>query len=408
MRKKPFKRGLFAILFAMLTVEAMVLFFSIYEPWVPIGPDRIINGDFEHLDSLKEWTGWDSGLTQRDPSGGFGGSAGVVLSTTSTRNGVLRKTITETDNIPAFRISLRATTRHIKPGLQVGHQPRAIFFYTDLSKKPLFNLPHGVFNITKDLNWRQYINFFPVPGNIKDARLQIQNFGTEGTLAIDDISVIPVTPRPSAPVFSIFFIVLWVSALAACLVVLEPWKTLPGIAVIFYALAIIIGVMLPGEILDGAIRYGATAAQRIKQRIERPAPAIAKKPSPTQPIELASAPRPVQQSSAPKSHQGTLIDQVHQHGHFILFMILALCAMKAWAPAGKPGLHALPVTAGLCLFAAATEALQFTTLDRKPDLVDLGVDLFGILIAVVAATLLTQTSRVLKKYRPKTDEAPLS
>lgn len=400
------KRRLLAALFAALTISSMSLFFTVYDPWTEIGPNRITDGQFETSACINEWTGWDNTLARLEPSDGFNQSGGVVLRVAPERNGILRMTVDETENIPAFKVSIRAAAQNIKKGRHAWHIPRAIFFFRDQGGKSLFNLSHGVFNITKDSAWRHYVNVFPVPENTLDGRLQIQNLGVGGILAIDDVSVVPVTPRPSAPFFSVFFILLWIAALAVCLLVLEPWKTLPGIAVLFYALTIIIGVLLPGNVLDGAITAAATKAHDIKQRIERPAPNVTipspttqtpdKKPPPTR---SSTAQRP----APPIAPKGNWVDRAHCIGHFILFTILALCSILRWSPAGKPLALALPVTAGLILFAAATETLQFITLDRKAGLSDLGVDVAGILFAISITTLLYWINRLFRKLFMRTE-----
>ena len=51
MLKKPANRTLFTALFAVLTVGGMALFFNLYEPWRPVGPELIPDGGFSAPES---------------------------------------------------------------------------------------------------------------------------------------------------------------------------------------------------------------------------------------------------------------------------------------------------------------------------------------------------------------------
>ena len=52
---------------------------------------------------------------------------------------------------------------------------------------------------------------------------QTENLGVAGVMHADDVSVIPVRARPSAPWWKLFFGTLWTAAFGFCLSALRPW-----------------------------------------------------------------------------------------------------------------------------------------------------------------------------------------
>lgn len=388
-RKPTFRNRALAIA-AVLTVGGIALFFNLYEPWMRIGPDRVIDNGFERPGCTAEWTGWNSDLTHLRPEGGYRKSGGVELQAGPGRHGVLRMTIFETEDIPAFRIGVRAKADRVAPGEQSYHVPRTIFFFRDQQGHVDYSRSHTVFNFKKDSGWKRFSALFPVPADIIDARLQVQNLGVGGTLTIDDISVIPVAPRPSAPLFHIIFILLWIGVFSACLLALSPWKSRTGTAALLCALAIILGVLLPGDFLDDTIVQTKTLLkERVHRRIPRP-------PESTQIAPAAKQPHP--QTKEPAVHKSnpetepqvhSFVQQIHTTGHFALFMLLAILSLSTWTDPRSPRRTARNVLGGLLLFAVSTEVMQFLTPDRKAGFHDLFIDLTGIFIATLLFEILT-------------------
>ncbi|HPR82999.1 MAG TPA: VanZ family protein [Pontiellaceae bacterium] len=376
------KRNLFAGVFAVLTVGTMALFFNIYEPWRPVGPELIPDGSFSTPAATNVWSGWNE-WTKLVPAGGFGGSPGVVLTASSNQHGILRFTAHDLTNIPAFRVSLRAAAHGVVRGKEGYHIPRAVFFYNDAQAKSLFKLHHGVMDIPKDRGWHHYKDFFPVPEGAVDARLQIQNLGIAGTMQIDDVSVIPVCERPSAPWWKLFFGVLWTTAFGLCLFALKPWMRRHGFLIMLTLILIMTGIVLPGKFLDSSIEKTVHTAKELIHKTAPPPPVQAVKTSPA-----PSAPSKPKGETPFIALAGTLIDQVHTTGHFILFSWLALLASLSWI-AAPPALRRITaVFAGLAFFAAATETLQFITIDRAAALSDLCVDIVGMAGAVALVFVL--------------------
>ena len=385
MQVKTTKRNLFVSAFAVLTVGAMTLFFNIYEPWMPVGPELIPDGSFSTPAATNVWSGWNE-WTKLVPDGGFRGSPGVVLTASSNQNGTLRFTVYNLTNIPAFRVSLRATAHGVVRGKEGYDVPRAIFFFHDTKAKSLFNLHHGVMDIPKDTGWRHYKDFFPVPKGAANARLHIQNLGNAGVMQIDDVSVIPVCERPSAPWWKLFFGVLWTTSFGLCLFALKPWTRHHGFLIMMTLVLIMIGIVLPGKFLDSSIEKTMQTTKGLIRKPVSPAP---------QPAVQTTKPSPVPPSpSKPKEEApfsalaGTVVDQVHTTGHYILFSLLAGLTSLSWISAPPALRRTMTVFAGLILFAAATETLQFITIDRAAALSDLRVDTVGMAGAVVLVLIL--------------------
>ena len=372
-------------LFALLTVAGMALFFNLYNPWIPVGPDRILDGGFENPSCIEEWTGWGERVSLT-PQAGFQKTSGVQIRTTPTKNGILRKTITEIENVSAFQVSLRATTQNVQGGKESWYFPRSVFFYRTTENKALFNISHGIFMIDKDSHWKHYTETFPVPDHVKNVTLQVQNLGVGGILCIDDLSIIPVKRRASAPLFTLFFTLLWSAALLSNVITLRLWKTTWGIGVLLVAALILLGVLLPSQTLNQGIDATYSSAKKATQQIEQ----LVSKPDPQQ--KPTSLQKPETEEFIAKK-EAEPIHYAHRLGHAALFMLLAMLSMLCWNAPSAPRRRPLFILAGLSLFAAATEIIQFITPDRTAKPPDFAIDLSGILLAVVLAQLATRYQR---------------
>ncbi len=393
--KRP-SRNLFATVFAVLTVGVMALFYNLYEPWYPIGPELIPDGSFSSPAATNAWSGWNE-WTRLVPDGGFNCSPGVVLTTSSNQNGILRFTVYDLTNIPAFRVSLHATAHGIVKGTEGYKIPRAVFFFHDAKAKSLFKLHHGIMDISKDAGWRYYKDFFPAPKGAVDARLHIQNLGIAGIMQIDNVSIIPVCERRFAPWWKLFFGTLWMTAFGVCLFALRPWSRRHGFPIMIILFLIMIGIVLPGKFLDGAIEKTVHTIKGLAPKTVTPAPRPPVQAVKTAPVQ----PAPVMLKEKPPAIvlPGTVVDNVHLVGHFIMFSLLAFLSALSWI-AAPPALRlAVAVFAGLVLFAAATEVLQFITADRAAALSDLRVDATGMAGAVVIVLVLRSIQRLIQKTR---------
>lgn len=394
-------RNLCIAAFAGLTVGAMTLFFALYEPWQPAGPEIIPDGGFSTPAATNGWAGW-SPLARIVPDGGFNGSPGVVLTTTaSNRHGVLRFFVTEIAGRKAFRVSLRAATSDVRGGAEPWQVPRSLFCYYDQNKKGLYHIRHQIFSAEKQQPWRSYAAFFPVPEEAVEARFYLQNLGRDGVLRVDDVSVIPVRPRSSAPWWKAFFGLLWFAAAGLSAAALSLWKRRFGPLICATVVLILIGVLLPGELLDGGIEQTKQGIQMLSKKFSPPKPAAASAGQP-------AAPQP----AAPKEEKPPLftgaeaLDHAHLIGHFALFSLLALLCALSWF-SEKPSLRrAAAVFAGLTLFAAATEALQFVTIDRIASLYDLRTDLAGMAIVILLVFAAARLRRTVFASKNKQVTAP--
>ncbi len=385
-----------AFVFTVLIIGGMTLFFSRYDPWEPIGAERIADGGFEGEAWQTQWTGWND-LVRHTEQRGFRNSAGVVLNTTSGRNGILRRTVRTPADTPAFRASLRAKANGIVRGRLGYHIPRALFYYRDRQGKGMWSVSHGIVNLRKDSGWNMYSNVFPVPDDVMDAHLHIENGGVAGVLYIDDVSLVPVRPRTSAPWWRTAFAVLWMSTFGFWLFRLRPWRKKSGLAATGLTLLILAGIVMPGEALDDAIRSGKSV---LSERVMRaPEPHTDERQSAeaeqTPAVSAASASEPETAARTPARE----MDQAHETGHRVLFALLGCLAGFCWLEPPRLWYRAVWLTAGLTCFAAATETLQMITPDREAGWSDLLTDLSGAVPAVAAVTLLQWIRRAHRRKR---------
>ena len=379
------KRNLFAGVFAVLTVGVMALFFNLYEPWQPIGPEMVPDGGFSTPAATNVWSGWNE-LTQIVPDGGFGGSPGVLLNTEGNRHGPLYFTVQDLTGCPALRVVLRATAKDIVRGEKHYYVPRAVLVYYNAAGKDITSRHQDLMDLHKDSDWRKYKAFFPAPAGAVYARLHVQNLGIAGIMRIDDVSIVPVQERFDAPWWRLLFGTLWTTAFGLCLFALRPWARRYGFLIMLTLTLIMTGIILPGKFLDDRIEKYTQAAKSLRPETVVPAPpAQTVKAHPEQPA-TPKAPRPKEDPVIvlPDIDVG----KVHVIGHFALFSLLAFLSSLSWISAPYSLRRAVEVFAGIAFFAAATEVLQFIPPDRSAGLSDLSIDVFGMAGAVVLILLL--------------------
>lgn len=379
------KRKISVSIFSIFTVVSMAVFFNLYDPWQPVGPELIPDGSFSSPSATNSWSGWGE-WTRLVPDGGFGGSPGAVLTCSSKEHGTLRFTVYNLTHIPAFRVSLRAAAHGIVPGKEKYHVPRAIFFYHDQAGKSLYRLHHGVTDISEDTGWKRYEDVFPVPEGAANARFHIQNLAVGGIMQVDDLSVVPVRERPSAPWWKLFFGTLWMTSFGLCLFVLRPWAHRLGPLIMLTLAIIMIGIVLPGEFLDQSIEKSLDTAKHL---ISTPAAPVTTVQPEQSAVQAPAKTPPVKPKAGPAvTAVEKEVDHVHILGHFGLFSLLAFLCALSWIPAPLSKRRVFSVLACLTFFAAATEVLQFIPPERSAGLGDLLVDTSGMAGAVVLVCLI--------------------
>ncbi len=210
---------------------------------------------------------------------------------------------------------------------------------------------------------------------------------------IDDVSIVPVRERPSAPWWKLFFGTLWMTAFGLCLFALHPWRRHYGAAITITLLLIMTGIVLPGKFLDDTIEKSIQTVKKLYPKPVLIAPAVQ-----TNPLEKTVAAKPpASRSARPKAEPpATGVEQTHMIGHFTVFSLLAFLAALSWLNAPPLLKRAGLLFAGLVFFSAATEVLQFIPPDRSACLNDLYVDAGGMAGAVVLVFLLRRIQHVIR------------
>jgi VanZ family protein len=344
----------------------------------------IANGDFNTPAATHGWIGWNR-RAQISPDGGYNNSPGVILTTSLNQHGCLRYFIHDLTNIPAFRVSLNAVAKGVVAKQETYQYPRALFFYTDHNNNPLFHLPHEFFGTQKDKRWHRYKDFFSVPASAANVQLYIQNSGTAGIMQVDDVSVIPVRARPSAPWWNLFFGALWTAGFGVFLFILKPWKRRYGSLIMLTVLFILTGILLPKNILNETIQTTRQSIRKLGQQLTNPVPPSSAQPGKPEP-KHPELEKPKEDIIDSLKETGT--EHVCTIGHFTMFSLLAFFSGLSWLTVLPALKRAGTIFAGLILFAAATEVLQFITADRTARLADMYVDLTGMAVAILLVILL--------------------
>jgi VanZ family protein len=214
-------------------------------------------------------------------------------------------------------------------------------------------------------------------------------------MQVDDVSVIPVRERPSAPWWKLFFGTLWTLSFSLCLFALRPWARRYGYMILVTLALIMIGITLPGKFLDTSIEKSFRTAKNLIPKHVTPAPpaqTVKAKPEPS------VAPKPAKPKDEPTfALSGTVVEQAHVIGHFTLFSLLAFLSALSWVSAPPSARRVAAVFAGLIFFAAATEVLQFIPADRSAGLSDLRTDVVGMVGAIVAVFALRSIQHLIAR-----------
>lgn len=445
----------------VLATLALLVFFRLYHPFVPVGDDLLgLRGfeaaSFESHDKLSAWRGWGE-FARWDPHAGFEESAGVVLSSDGKRRGGIRLDLDEPRRFEALTFRGRLRTMDLKRGSKDWLRARFVVFFRDAEGKPNWSHPHTACFLEGTHDWMLCRETFIVPSFAESVTITAQNGGTSGLAVIDDLELRPAVRRASATPLLTLAALVWAAGFTLPLLELRPWKRRYGLVTVVAALAIVVGVAAPAHVIGEALRLPDRAlVKALEWWSERgtaedaiPEPDAASAPraepgtprapasdastggaataAPAEPVPHPSAgttgvietPVPEAPSSAPSAAAAPApeprepsfdlpdltwrVAMWKNVGHAALFAILGFAAVAA-ARSGRPRWPLPGLFLALVIFAAGTEVLQFLVWKRQPALSDLGIDSAGI-VCGMALCLAVRGAWSLVRPRPSAPPA---
>lgn len=362
--------------FALLAL-CTVLYALLFDPYLDVGPELLVNGDFR-AQGIDHWhLGTGAEVLPGDLAGD--GSGMVRLHSEDNRKWVVvKQQITLSGKLEKVRLQANIKTREIKKGRRDWHRARLILGSYDKTGQWLPG-PHHAALLTGSQAWRGYSQVFSVPQNAATLQVQGQLPRATGTMWLEKISLREVKLKPLAGILDTLFIGLWSVYLFWLIVsfVRQKRPVIMGILLTGAILAVLIGALSPG-IKQVQWQQGAVVA--IQQALE-----------PHEPSE--QGPAETNRPAAPAAKNASLkkkMVELSLAGHFVFFVLVAVFAFAF------SGMRVDLLLVDLALFAAVTEFLQIFIRGRTPQLTDWMVDFGGAALGVICVLLY----RVLKRRAP--------
>ncbi len=381
---------------ALLFLGLMGLFYSTYDPYLVAGPEIEIGGDFT-TNPLKPGSGWKT-LSPRlywTEGEGFGGSAGLRLETRDEKGGRVDFVIENPRQYEALRLSGRMRVERVVMGRHPWRSARILLFFTDHLGKAHWDLPHTLCSLTGTQGWQRYEASFVVPSYAKHGQIVVQNPARSGTAWADDLHLTPVRAKSTVGTWKTLFATAWGVMLLYCIFRLRLWQRPWGTVLVLTTLIIVAGVALPattvGAALEGPVELVASVQElAAPPKLTTTPPQVAEKKSVTAEAkteERGAAQKTVKRARKPEKKKLTtdqlvtrnaISHQLKKSGHGLLFAVLGLFGLLSLARAEALSFGSIVLLlSGLLLFAAATELLQITVVNREPRLFDAFIDSTG-------------------------------
>jgi VanZ family protein len=294
---------------------------------------------------------WSPGNAVWESRGGFGDSGGVRLVASEAQPAFLEMHLPDPRRYAALAFRGRMRVEACAAGDNPWNAARLLVYFRDPDGAALWNHPHTICRFVGTAPWKEYRRVIRVPDGAVSAHVVVQNSCRSGTVWCDDIALQPVRINP-----------LFVSATALVI----------GAGLALVSWAVWLWGLWKGRgwvtlVLGGAIIFGAVCANAY--------------------LDMLAGLLQVD------------VRLLKKTGHFLLFGALgcAVCLGQTARAHRRKGAVTAAARAwtvvGLLVFAAATEFLQFATLDRSPAFTDLLIDAAGILAGTTLALMVSAGRR---------------
>ncbi len=397
---------------AALFLGFMLVFFRVYDPYVPQGAPLSPGGSFDRAfepaqgpapatrDS--EWRTYGSARWRA--GAGRGGSGGYVIDAAD-GGGSVELVLSRPLDAPYLRLTARMRGERIEAGAYFWNTGHASLVFSDVTGAKRWDNPHLACLAGGTFAWRTCSGVFPVPPFAVSGYANVGNTARSGTLYVDDVEVVPVRRSGMLFVVRAFFASLWiVFALRAGLRLFAAFGRRAVPALLFGG-AIAIGAVVPQPVIEtlvGTVRGFTRAPAPASVAAPEPAPA----PPSAPPAASTTKPAPVpQEKTAPRAEaeparatpaaryvaplplrELDAVNSTKKVAHFAFFAVVAFASFRLLrTQLGSRGV--LLGLLGILLFAAGTECLQLLTDTRTASAGDWLIDSAGTALGFVASRM---------------------
>jgi hypothetical protein len=346
----------------LILLLATVLFWSLYDRYEPAGPILLKNP------SLAD------GTNIRGEVSGAGGRFFLNVPRKG-RPARINFRLPEITDYESIRIRGRIKVDGVVEGKHSWSCARLLVTQYDANNKWMSG-HHGLVAEKGTKDWETHEDVFEIFTKADRADVVLQQSGSEGLAAFDQIEVQPVRLRVSFVGWRILFAGLWLLAAGLYFPRCRLHRRKLKVLIFLNAVAILAGTLMPSD----WITAGSEKVRSVIQELHTPESPPEKVPPPGKKKAPATAP--------PQEQMDWFVEmemkiEAHRAGHFILFASLCFLVYCSAALERQHPAYFAKVGFDILLFAAVTEALQFLTLDRMAGVLDLRTDLYGMAAALV-------------------------
>lgn len=336
---------------ALSLVFITILFFNLYERYVPISAELLDNTEFNLPLSKWNYSNIDT----------INSSNGIIRlhSDNYSTDAYITQLLPIKKHNKLLRLSADTKTSQVSRNQKYWMSARIILLSHRQNGTPIYGAPHNLVNLHGDSSWSHSSRVFKIPETADKIGISAQLANVTGTFWIRNISLQAVSEKTSFQVIRIILIGLWLAmALYIAPVIIRALTANKYYQIaLILGMVITIGVMLPASIRDELELF------------------LLNTKTANQPSVMSIFSFQLLPISLPLN--------IYKTGHFILFFLITLTMYN-----GKPKyLSNLYIFYNILVFALMTEALQLFITGRNPGIRDLLIDtggiIFGLLIYLI-------------------------
>lgn len=291
------------------------------------------------------------------------------------KNAVAFQEVELPDGVTQLMLKGDISTTAVAPGLKSWERARVVFLALD-SRGKWIPAVHEAIALDGNNPPQQFSHLFILPDNTSKLRVAVQLLKATGLLRVSNLTLTGVEEQPTFTVARRLLMGCWVIFLtwSSALVVLGSEKSLAHLFTLFFAMAILGGTLISLQMksevthqLEAGMNFSAnkvwkTLAEANQTTVEEAA--VVQKPSENKSV--------------------ITLEEMHisSWSHGILFMLLTIAALAAFHRHKRVWLLFLASS-----YAVITETLQYFAVQRTPNLVDLSIDLTGIITGLLLLTI---------------------